>query len=188
MTMDPLLEEARDGSEAAQAALGERFGPELLAYVERRLGPRVRRQSSAEDVAQDVLLRVFRSLASLPDEATLDLFKGRLFKNAQWVIDEHARRAQRFAGESAAPATPVVDEFERTGAVTRADDAARLRALAERLDPIYRDAILGRIAGQSFEEIAAASGENLETVRKRFFRAFHMLRERLGEDRDEASS
>ena len=180
--MDPLLERARAGSAAARQELGERYRGELLEYVRRRLGPTVRRRSDAEDVVQDVLLRVFRSLESLPDDATLDVFKGRLLKNARWVIDDHARKARRFAGESAAPSAPAVEARGRTGAVTRADDVARLRALAERLDPIYRDAILGRLQGRSFEQIAAAAGEPLETVRKRYFRAFHMLRDRLAGD------
>ncbi len=99
--MHPLLSEAAQGSLPAQQQLVERFTADLRQYIDRKMWRRLKRHVSAADLSQETFVQVFRSLASLPEDATLDTFKGRLFKNASWLIARRSEAAGHFHGESA---------------------------------------------------------------------------------------
>lgn len=173
--MDPLLERASSGDRAARDELMRRFEVELKTYTTQRLGLKLRRQWSVADVCQEVFLQVFRGLDTLPADASLDTFKGRLFQNAIWMIDRMARRGARFAGESAG--NDLERAADASGGVTRTDELEWLKALAERLRDPYRSVLVRRLAGRGFAEIAAELGDSEAAVRKRYVRAFRMLRE-----------
>lgn len=187
--IDALLANAVRGDSSARDELVRRHAAELSRFVERQLGARMRRQVSIADVCQETFAVVLRSLDSLPEGATNDMFRARLFKNTEWVIAQFARRGRRFEGESQAPRheTPASAGTE-TGPVTRAEEIDRLRRLAERLPENYRAVVLLRLEGKSFAEIGLAVGLDEALARKRYERAYHRLRDaildRLPDSRD----
>ena len=133
----------------------------------------------AEDLTQEVFVRVFRSLASY----TPGTFEGWLHRITTNLFLDMARRrqrirfeglgddtAQRLRGDEPTPAQ-AFDERHLDG-----DIQAALKALA----PEYRAAVvLCDIEGLSYEEIADTLGVKLGTVRSRIHRGRAQLRTAL---------
>ncbi len=133
----------------------------------------------AEDLTQEVFVRVFRSLSSY----TPGTFEGWLHRITTNLFLDMARRRQRIRfeglGEDVAQRmhggglTPAEAFDERH---LDSDIQAALKALA----PEYRAAVvLCDIEGLSYEEIAATLGVKLGTVRSRIHRGRAQLRAAL---------
>jgi len=130
----------------------------------------------AEDLTQEVFVRVFRSLSSY----TPGTFEGWLHRITTNLFLDMARRRQRIRfeglGDDAVqrlhgPGPTPAEAFEE-----RHLDADVFAAL-ESLPPEYRAAvILCDIEGLSYEEIAATLGVKLGTVRSRIHRGRAHLR------------
>jgi RNA polymerase sigma factor (sigma-70 family) len=133
----------------------------------------------AEDLTQEVFVRVFRSLSSY----TPGTFEGWLHRITTNLFLDMARRRQRIRFEglgdesaqwlSGAEPTPAqaFDDRHLDG-----DIQAALKALA----PEYRAAVvLCDIEGLSYEEIAETLGVKLGTVRSRIHRGRAQLRTAL---------
>jgi RNA polymerase sigma factor (sigma-70 family) len=137
----------------------------------------------AEDLTQEVFVRVFRSLESY----TPGTFEGWLHRITTNLFLDSARRtqrirfegladdvAQRLPGNDPSPAQ-AFDERHMDG-----DVQAALKALP----PDYRAAVvLCDIEGFSYEEIAATLGVKLGTVRSRIHRGRAQLRAALAHRR-----
>ena len=134
----------------------------------------------AEDLTQDVFVRVFRSLA----DYTPGTFEGWLHRITTNLFLDNVRRKQRIrfdalpddadrvAGDSPSPATEIDDRLFDPD-VQRALDA---------LAPEFRAAVvLCDIEGLSYEEIAATLGVKLGTVRSRIHRGRAQLRAALAD-------
>ncbi|MDP9417016.1 MAG: RNA polymerase sigma factor SigE [Actinomycetota bacterium] len=133
----------------------------------------------AEDLTQEVFVRVFRSLSSY----TPGTFEGWLHRITTNLFLDGARRRQRIrfdalpddageriGGQERTPAESY-DERHFDGDVQRALDA---------LPPEFRAAVvLCDIEGLSYEEIAATLGIKLGTVRSRIHRGRAQLRSAL---------
>jgi RNA polymerase sigma factor (sigma-70 family) len=130
----------------------------------------------AEDLTQEVFVRVFRSLSSY----TPGTFEGWLHRITTNLFLDMARRKQRIRfeglgeetaarlGDGGPSPAQAFDERHLDG-----DIQAALKALA----PEYRAAvILCDIEGLSYEEIAATLGIKLGTVRSRIHRGRAQLR------------
>ena len=137
----------------------------------------------AEDLTQEVFVRVFRSLSSY----TPGTFEGWLHRITTNLFLDMARRKQRIRFEglgdesaqwlSGGEPTPAqaFDDRHLDG-----DIQAALKALA----PEYRAAVvLCDIEGLSYEEIAETLGVKLGTVRSRIHRGRAQLRAALGHRR-----
>ncbi len=137
----------------------------------------------AEDLTQEVFVRVFRSLSGY----TPGTFEGWLHRITTNLFLDMARRRQRIRFEGLGEETESrLDGGEPTPAQAfddrhlDADIQAALKALA----PEYRAAvILCDIEGLSYEEIAATLGIKLGTVRSRIHRGRAQLRAALGHRR-----
>jgi RNA polymerase sigma factor (sigma-70 family) len=133
----------------------------------------------AEDLTQEVFVRVFRSL----DTYTPGTFEGWLHRITTNLFLDMARRRQRIRFEGLAEETEArLGGSEPTPAEAfddrhlDGDIHAALKALA----PEYRAAvILCDIEGLSYEEIAATLGVKLGTVRSRIHRGRAQLRQAL---------
>src|SRR5262252_4658768 len=133
-------------------------------------------QHDAEDLTQEVFVRVFRSLSSY----TPGTFEGWLHRITTNLFLDTARRRQRIRFEGLGDETAArlgdggrspADAFDDRH--LDGDIQAALKALA----PEYRAAvILCDIEGLSYEEIAAALGIKLGTVRSRIHRGRAQLR------------
>ena len=133
----------------------------------------------AEDLTQEVFVRVFRSL----DGYTPGTFEGWLHRITTNLFLDTARRRQRIRFEGLGDqAVGLLRDGEPTPA--QAFDARHLdtdvqRAL-EALAPEYRAAVvLCDIEGLSYEEIATTLGVKLGTVRSRIHRGRAQLRTAL---------
>ena len=133
----------------------------------------------AQDLAQDVLLRVRRGLETYRP-GSMEGWLSRITTNV--FLDEVRRRRRRPQGalppdpDRAVPPAPGADVA--LAEQTLPDDVqAALVALPED----FRVAVvLCDVAGQSYQEIAEALGVPLGTVRSRIHRGRALLREALG--------
>ena len=133
----------------------------------------------AEDLTQDVFVRVFRSLSSY----TPGTFEGWLHRITTNLFLDGARRKQRIRFEG------LGDDLAQRlpGAATSPAEAwddthldGDIQAALQALPPDYRAAVvLCDIEGFSYEEIAATLGVKLGTVRSRIHRGRAQLRSAL---------
>jgi RNA polymerase sigma factor (sigma-70 family) len=136
-------------------------------------------QHDAEDLTQEVFVRVFRSLSKY----TPGTFEGWLHRITTNLFLDGARRKQRIRFEGLADdAADRLQGREPTPAQAYDDhnfDADVQNAL-DALAPEYRAAVvLCDIEGLSYEEIAATLGVKLGTVRSRIHRGRAQLRAAL---------
>jgi RNA polymerase sigma-70 factor (ECF subfamily) len=133
----------------------------------------------AEDLTQEVFVRVFRSLPSY----TPGTFEGWLHRITTNLFLDMARRRQRIRFEGLGDqAVGLLRDGEPTPA--QVFDARHLdtdvQQALEALAPEYRAAVvLCDIEGLSYEEIAATLGVKLGTVRSRIHRGRAQLRTAL---------
>src|SRR4051794_25779526 len=113
---------------AADEQLWRDLQARLGAFVGRRIGD----PHAAEDVAQEVLVRLHRSLGELRIHDRLDAFAYRIARNA--IIDHS--RATASAKEMPAAPDDLIARIEAGGEAERgADEATGRRELARCLEP-----------------------------------------------------
>src|SRR5712671_1172828 len=137
----------------------------------------------AEDLTQEVFVRVFRSLSSY----TPGTFEGWLHRITTNLFLDMARRRQRIRfeglGEDAAGRLSGDEPTPAQAFDARHLDGDVQQALAA-LAPEYRAAVvLCDIEGLSYEEVASTLGVKLGTVRSRIHRGRAQLRVALGHRR-----
>lgn len=136
-------------------------------------------QHDAEDLTQEVFVRVFRSL----DTYTPGTFEGWLHRITTNLFLDQARRKQRIrfdalSDERADRLSSTLPTPDLAYTEQRFDDDVE-RAL-QALPPDFRAAVvLCDVEGLSYEEIATILGAKLGTVRSRIHRGRAMLREAL---------
>jgi RNA polymerase sigma-70 factor, ECF subfamily len=137
----------------------------------------------AEDLTQDVFVRVFRSLSSYSPgtfegwlhRITTNLFLDRVRRKQRIRFDALPEdAADRLQGREPTPATAFDDQLLE----------ADIQNALDALSPEYRAAVvLCDIEGLTYEEVAATLGVKLGTVRSRIHRGRAQLRRAL-EHRD----
>ena len=144
-------------------------------------------QHDAEDLTQEVFVRVFRSLSTYTPgtfegwlhRITTHLFLDMVRRKARIRFDALPDDAERLPGKEPGPAQ-VYDD-------THFDDD--VQAALDALPPDFRAAVvLCDLEGLSYEEIAAALGIKIGTVRSRIHRGRTQLREALAHRAPEASA
>lgn len=154
------------------AELWRRFAPELLAYLRRRLGD----EADAQDVLQEVFVKIHRNLDKQPARARLAPWVFRIAKNA--LADHYRSRRTTVPwsdedmslGRGAAEPPPHEAMEQALG--------AWLRGQVEALPEPYRTAlVLTELEGLSQREGAA----RLELPYSTFKSQVHRGRERLGQ-------
>src|SRR3954454_8468560 len=133
----------------------------------------------AEDLTQEVFVRVFRSLDNF-QPGTLDGWLHRITTNL--FLDQARRKSRiRFDGlsDEAEARLPGKDPGpERSFEFNNLD--IDVQTALEELPPDFRAAVvLCGLEGLSYEEVSAALGVKLGTVRSRIHRGRTMLREKL---------
>lgn len=153
---------------------------QLRAHVRAMLGGRFANAADADDVVQEVLVRVLRSGGSLRDGDRLGAWLATTVRNA--VVD-HLRTRQRHPLPFAADADLASEEGE---ALAESETAARqrlvaaLRPFAQRLPAIYRDVIImSELEDVPHAEIARRLSLSVSGVKSRVQRGRERLREML---------
>jgi RNA polymerase sigma factor (sigma-70 family) len=138
-------------------------------------------QHDAEDLTQEVFVRVFRSLSTF----TPGTFEGWLHRITTNLFLDQVRRRQRVRIDPIGDDSDRIAADEGRGTPERGYEHANFdhdvqRAL-DGLTPGYRAAVvLCDVEGLSYEEIAVTLGIKLGTVRSRIHRARAQLRSALG--------
>jgi len=152
----------------------------LRAFVGRRVGD----PHAADDVTQEVLLRLHRHLGELRAEDRLDAFAYRIARNA--IIDHYRSRAS--ARESVSPPDDLIDRLEgESGSGDALDEAAGRQELVRCLEPVmsrlpepYREALrLTDLGDLSQAEAAELAGLSIPGMKSRVQRARVQLHELL---------
>jgi RNA polymerase sigma-70 factor (ECF subfamily) len=144
-------------------------------------------QHDAEDLTQEVFVRVFRSLSSYTPgtfegwlhRITTNLFLDMVRRKARIRFDALPDDAERLPSKERGPAQ-IYDE-------THFDDD--VQAALDALPPDFRAAVvLCDLEGLSYEEIAATLGIKIGTVRSRIHRGRTQLRDALAHRAPETSA
>ncbi|HEY8522099.1 MAG TPA: RNA polymerase sigma factor [Gammaproteobacteria bacterium] len=173
-----LLRDVLAGDERAFVELYRRRRPDVYRFA----FAMSRSRALAQDVTQDVFLRV------LEDAAGFDSRKGSvrawLLGCARHVVLDRLRAESRFVAEPATAEEPWAPcAGEET--VVAAERLARLHAAMASLPFEYREALaLCEIEELSYAEAAAVIGCPIGTVRSRLHRARALLAARLAEAED----
>ena len=162
---DPaVLRSAQRGNEAAFGAIVRAYQKPVFNYVLRLTGDR----STAEDLTQEVFLRVFQGLPrfSLRCKFTTWLFQ--VTKNR--VLDELRARERRPHGIVTLDDAPSIEVFDRP--VEEGEALAALWRAVHDLNPDLKMALLLRdVVGLPYNEIADTLEITLSTVKWRIFKA-----------------
>lgn len=167
----PLVASAQAGGGDAFAEIHRRFARVVHGIALAHVAP-----DDAEDVTQDVFVRVHRTLASLRDPATFPAWICRVARN---IAIDHARRVRRRPPESALADGHVAPTAARGDVELR----ERLLACLARLPEAYRETLFLRLAeALTGPEIAQRTGLTPESVRVNLCRGMAMLRPLLREE------
>jgi|SRR5579872_3213653 len=169
-----LVERCRSGDEHAFQELVEAYGNLVFALIARTVQDR----SRAEDLAQEVFLRVHRALPYFRGEARLSTWIYRIVANV--CLQEHGK-----------PALPLSLDDEATHGAARAAASVdrrfgdfelrdRLEKAIARLPANYRLLIAAHyLEGIRYEDLAEALQMPLGTVKTQLHRAKQQLRRLL---------
>ncbi len=168
-----LVERCRRGDEGAFQELVDRYKDLVFALIARAVQDR----SRAEDLAQDVFLRVHRGLPYFRGEARLSTWIYRIVANVCLQDQRTAPPSVSLDDErSRERLTPSVSD-RRFGDLEVRD---RLEKAIARLPANYRLLIAGHyLEGVQYEDLAEALQLPLGTVKNRLYRAKQQLRRLL---------
>ena len=160
--MDDLIQGLRAGQAAAFERLVREFGDRIYRFVRRLAG-----ECWAEDLTQEVFLRVFQSIGSCRPTGR---FESWLFTIANNLCIDHARRRR--------PEAPL--DLEAEGREEENERRAAILKAVERLPFDQKQVFLLREeGGLSFKEIAEMTGCPLNTALGRMHYAMEALRKSL---------
>lgn len=177
---DELIERARTGDEAAQAAIYEALAAGVFALIRRLVGNR----AIAEDLFQDTMMALFQRLGDFRREAPLGAWTRQIavtrclmYLRSPW----HRARLHWDAGDDESlrstllPATPAASS----------DVVDVERALAS-LTPAARAVVwLFEVEGYSHEEIARFFGRSVSFSKSQLARSLARLRRGLASQEDQ---
>lgn len=166
---EALVSAARRGDRAALGALHDRYAPLVHGILLSRLPPH-----DADDLAQDVFLRVMHRLGTLRDARAFPAWLAAMTRNfaAGFFRARQVRpRPSDDLPENAAPAAPPA----------RGAEAAEVLATIRSLPETYAETLTLRLVeGMTGPQIAARTGMTHGSVRVNLHRGMALLRERLG--------
>jgi RNA polymerase sigma-70 factor (ECF subfamily) len=172
--LDPdfsLVERCLNGDEAAWETLVRTHTRRVYGFCYRFTG----RDTEAQDLTQEVFLRVFRSLKSYrSDEGAFVTWLTRLSRNL--LIDHYRRTRQERVTESIEEQLPTIEGKEAAGArpdglLAGREASEALQAALARLSPDLREAVILRdLQEMDYREIAQVLKIPEGTVKSRINR------------------
>ncbi len=173
---DPgVLRKAQRGDERAFSLIVRAYEQPVYNYVLRLVGER----SLAEDLTQEVFLRVYQGLKSFSDRSLFTTWLFQVTKNR--VLDElraSERRPRLSVALEDVPPLEVVDApFERVEAIDAVWRAVGLLNVDLKMALLLRD-----VVGLSYTEIADSLEITLATVKWRIYKAREEVQLALGRE------
>lgn len=185
-----LIEKSKKGDAQAFEELILSYQKKVLNLAYRMLGS----VSEAEDAAQEIFIKVFRSLYSFNEKSAFSTW---LYKVATNVCLDILRKRKRQNGGAMVSINRYNaddDEYElpiEDGAPSPHEEAQKkeaMRALKSALDLLSEEQraviVMRDINGLSYEEIADIAGCSLGTVKSRINRSRLALRKLLEKDKE----
>ncbi len=133
----------------------------------------------ALDASQEAFFRAYRALASFRGDSKFSVWLYRLTSNVCLDMLRKAGRYQQtsLTGEDEEEELPIPDSrFDPQEALERAEVRRAVREGLQKLDPLFREALVLRdVNGLTYEEIAQVLDLELGTVKSRIFRARRRL-------------
>lgn len=187
-TISEIVASARSGSEQAYRQLVETYGSDLLRYFYRNTGNR----AEAEDLIQELFLRLVRSLKNYKEKERFEVWLYRLARNL--LIDYWRKRKMVYIGDrlgeeeeswlANVPSQAMAETPVAALELAEAGDELQ-RALAG-LPLEQRQTLLMRyFSGMSFEEVARTEKVPIGTVLARAHRGLKKLRQWLSQEEQE---
>jgi len=171
-----MLERLRSGDNDAFDTLFRAHYPDLVGFAESIL----RERASAEDVAQEVMLELWRRREQIQPETSVRAYLFRATRNRALNQIRHARVAARVEPEIIAsrpdlapPADRDIVETELRHAFNRA-----MKKLPERCREVFE---LSRVEGLKYAEIAQVLDISVKTVEAQMGKALRVMREHLAQ-------
>ncbi|MBV9265267.1 MAG: sigma-70 family RNA polymerase sigma factor [Acidobacteriaceae bacterium] len=185
-----ILRGLRAGIDEAYEELIERYQQPVYGMVYRLLG----NSNDASDVAQDVFLKIFRSVGSFREQSSLRTWIYRIAVNEahnhrRWFT-RHCRhevpiesdREDQLAASVECAADPARSPFDQA---LNSETRTLIEQALTRINPTFRTAVVLRdIENLSYEEIAEILQLSLGTVKSRILRGREALRRELTERLD----
>jgi RNA polymerase sigma-70 factor (ECF subfamily) len=168
-----LVERCRSGDEGAFEELIDQYKDLVFALIARTVQDR----SRAEDLAQDVFLRIHRGLPYFRGEARLSTWIYRIVANV--CVQDQGRTRETMSLDDQRTSTRVTPAMadRRFGDLELRD---RLEKAIARLPPNYRLLIAAHyLNGVQYEDLAEAMQLPLGTVKTQLHRAKQQLRRLL---------
>jgi RNA polymerase sigma-70 factor (ECF subfamily) len=185
-TTQNLIERLKAHDPAAVADLSASYGSKIFQLAFRYL----KNREDAEEVAQDVLLKVYQKIDAFRGDAALSSWIYRITFNAAMSrlreFKQNLPIAPETAGDSLSPAplkrevvdwSPLADEE-----VFRAEMRKTLVSALQQMPLLYRAPVILRdVQGLSTEEASAVLHVKEQTLKSRLHRGRLMLREELSD-------
>lgn len=169
---DRFEDASSDCDELAQLreSLSERYKAPLMSFFLRRIGDRTK----AEDLAQEVLVRVIEYAKS----RSIQIHDGFLFQIASNLLIDRARRAQtrRTNQPELEQITPQSEILTPERVVQGKQELAHVMRLLANLPPKTRNIFIQhRLEGLKYREIAEQYGLSISAVEKHMIKALSHL-------------
>ena len=168
MTDLQLIETCLAGNQDAFAELIARYKNLVYSIILKMTND----NEEANDLAQDVFLKMYKNLASYSPEFKFSTWVMRITSNH--VIDFHRKRKQITVPLDAAAPDPEDGPEE---ALIRKEESERLERIIKDLPGMYKiPIIMYHQKGMSYQEIADKINEPLSKVKNRIFRGRKILK------------
>lgn len=190
---DSLVERFKGGDEAAFDQIYQRYRNRIYSYVRRML----RNNPRAEDITQEVFVRVYVSITTYRPEG---LFNAWIYRIATNLSRNELRKNRNIVQVSLSESIPSKDDnlslIDLIGDESQSPDELMKRKemqetmerVLESMPEMHKEAIvLCVIEGLSYEEAAAVIGINSKAVSTRLSRARKMFIEKIDNSKGWAS-
>lgn len=172
----PVQRETAAKTEASTdeiSAVWAEFAAPLRAFVRRRVPESI----DADDVVQDIFVRILRNLPSLADVERLDAW---VFRTARSAVSDALRAHQRREARTDATDLDTLEHEAGDDASKALELTSCLKPFVDRLDEPYRSALeLTTVHGLTQQEAAAREGISLSGMKSRVQRARDQMRDQM---------